>query len=166
MKEITYRTVADYFLIAFAFGIGICPIDVIIRWADHLVQQTQQPDQWMLALSGTYTKDRVDIARILDSIPGNSDFRISIHLLLARLRQVKPSITKDDLGLVQQMFQLTHDKRTPREICELIYKLDTDVDYAAEGYKDWGVIDLDYREILELGNPHQQTIEELHNQRV
>lgn len=155
-----WKHYADFLLMG--INLGVCAPSDAITWADRLIERSDLPLDWMIALSVS-TEDCYDrVIHSLGLVPGEANPEVSFRLLLTRIGKVHPIL----LSAGERFFQPAHSRllvslyhlgreqaSLPETIRDGISQLYCDMDYVEEGGGNWTIVQQDYAELLSLGEP-------------
>lgn len=160
--QVTLKHYADYF--SMGLLAGLCSQVEIIRWVDHIIEESNYPEDWMIELSTSANRHPLDVIHLLDIIPGTKDLDISFKLLVAKLGKVYPTLLSHNCRFLQSEHSQVLQKlyRFVRDYCEIsddlrgyIFQIDCDLDCVEQGYGDWLIIQKDYEELLAVGSDYK-----------
>ena len=159
------RQYADYFSICLL--LGLCLPNEVIAWVDKHIEESDDPSDWMIELSASATKHPLDIIHLLDLVPGTKDLEVSLRLSIAKLGDVYPTLLPEHGQKAQpkhrQLFSnlyslvLEHDELS-NDIRGDIFQIYQYLDCVEQGYGNWSIIQLDYEELLAVGNSYKEWI--------
>ena len=137
---------------------GVCSRTDIMCWADCLIEQSENPEDWTISLSTSPGKHLMDVLHLLRAVPGAVNLDVSFRLRVAKLGRLHPTVSPEHTGFLRNLYRLV-DTDISDDLKAHIYEIDCDLDWLESGEGDWSVVQQDYGELLVIGNDYRSWVD-------
>jgi len=127
-------------------------------WADCLIEQSENPEDWTISLSTSPGKHLMDVLHLLRAVPGAVNLDVSFRLRVAKLGRLHPTVSPEHTGFLRNLYRLV-DTDISDDLKAHIYEIDCDLDWLESGEGDWSVVQQDYGELLVIGNDYRSWVD-------
>lgn len=91
--QLNTRNYADYLYLG--LHVGVCFQSDVVNWADHLIDQSERGEDWMIALSTSQGRHLLDVFHLLRNVLGISNPGVSFRLLIAKFVQCHLTVSPE-----------------------------------------------------------------------